>query len=57
VDDVPPHFLEEVTHFFNVYKDLEAAEVYGRGWEGIERAHEEIERALEMYVRMLRTMR
>lgn len=57
LDDVPPHFLEEVTHFFNVYKDLEAAEVYGEGWEGVDRAHEEIERALEMYVRMLRTMR
>ena len=25
--DVPPHFLEEMAHFFSVYKDLESAEV------------------------------
>ncbi len=35
LDDVPPHFLDEVTHFFSVYKDLERAETESRGWEGI----------------------
>ena len=49
LDDVPPHFLEEVTHFFNVYKDLERAEVIGRGWDGIEYAHAVIERSVEQY--------
>ncbi len=57
LEDVPPHFLEEMAHFFSVYKDLEAAEVEGRGWEGLKRAREEIERAIEMYVRMLRMER
>ena len=57
MEQVPPHFLEEVTHFFNVYKDLERAEVSGQRWEGLERAHQEIERAIEMYVRKLRTER
>jgi PleD family two-component response regulator len=37
--------LEEVTHFFSVYKDLESAETESRGWEGIEKAHAEIEGA------------
>ena len=57
LDDVPPHFLKEVSHFFSVYKDLEQVEVHAKGWEGIERAHEEIERGIEMYARMLRSTR
>ena len=57
LEDVPPHFLEEVSHFFSVYKDLEQAVVKARGWEGLERAHAEIERAIGMYVHTLRTER
>lgn len=57
LEDVPPHFLEEVAHFFSVYKDLEQVEVRAIGWEGQERAYEEIERAIQMYVEMLRTRR
>jgi inorganic pyrophosphatase len=57
LENVPPHFLEEVTHFFNVYKDLERAEVQAQGWEGLERAHEEVERAIQMYVERLRSER
>ncbi len=49
LEDVPPHFLEEMGHFFSVYKDLESAEVVGRGWEGLEQAYTEIERAVERY--------
>lgn len=54
LEDVPAHFLEEVAHFFSVYKDLEQAEVHAQGWEGIARAHEEIERAIDTYVKTLR---
>ncbi|TET48994.1 MAG: inorganic diphosphatase [Anaerolineales bacterium] len=43
--DVPSHFLDEMAHFFNVYKDLESAEVQGRGWDGLEAACEEIRAA------------
>jgi inorganic pyrophosphatase len=57
LDDVQPHFLEEVSHFFAVYKDLERADVEVKGWEGRERAHEEIEDAIEMFVQKLRTER
>ncbi len=31
--DVPPHFLHEVAHFFEVYKDLEGMRTKPIGWE------------------------
>jgi len=55
LEDVPPHFLHEVQHFFSVYKDLEQAEVKAGGWDGLEQAHAEIERCMETYARMLRS--
>ena len=55
LESVPAHFLEEVAHFFSVYKDLERVEVQGKGWEGLERAHEEIEEAVGIYVQRLRS--
>ena len=56
LDDVPAHFLEEVTHFFNVYKDLESAEVEGKGWDGLDRAYAEIESAVEQFQMKLRSL-
>jgi inorganic pyrophosphatase len=56
LEDVPPHFLEEVTHFFNVYKDLESAEVVGKGWEGLEQAYAEVEHAVERYQKKLKNL-
>lgn len=56
LEQVPPHFLKEVTHFFSVYKDLEQVVVQAQGWEGIERAYEEIEEAIQIYVRTLRSI-
>ncbi|MBK8975551.1 MAG: inorganic diphosphatase [Planctomycetes bacterium] len=32
LDDVPPHFLREVEHFFSTYKQLEERRVEARGW-------------------------
>lgn len=49
LEDVPPHFLREMAHFFNVYKDLESAEVQGTGWDGIDVAHGDIRQAVERY--------
>jgi inorganic pyrophosphatase len=56
LDDVPPHFLKEVTHFFNVYKDLESGEVVGQEWNGIERACKEIEHAVAKYQASLKNL-
>ncbi|PWI58900.1 inorganic diphosphatase [Sulfoacidibacillus thermotolerans] len=36
--DVPPHTLKEISHFFQVYKDLENKKVTIKGWEDIESA-------------------
>jgi inorganic pyrophosphatase len=55
LEDVPPHFLQEVAHFFSVYKDLQHIGVEVLEWEGREVAISEIERALDLYARYLRT--
>ena len=49
LEDVPSHFLEEMEHFFSVYKDLESAEVEGKGWDGLDQAYAKIESAVERY--------
>ncbi|PIR04992.1 MAG: inorganic diphosphatase [Candidatus Liptonbacteria bacterium CG11_big_fil_rev_8_21_14_0_20_35_14] len=43
------HMLEEIQHFFRVYKELENKKVVINGWEGSEVAKKEIERAIEAY--------
>jgi len=57
LEDVPPHFLEEVAHFFSVYADLLKNKVKVLKWEGREMALAEIERALDLYAKYLRTSR
>jgi inorganic pyrophosphatase len=54
LDDVPPHFLNEVTHFFRVYKQLQEIKVEVGGWEGRESALDEVERSLNLYAQYLR---
>lgn len=34
LDDVPPHTLREIDHFFAVYKELEGKETVTNGWSG-----------------------
>ncbi len=57
LEDIPPHFLQEVSHFFSVYKGLEGTKTESRGWEGIAKAHAEIERAITLYWQRMRTER
>ena len=43
LDDLPRHLLEEIEHFFNVYKDLEPGKSSSTaGFEGLEAARKEI---------------
>ncbi|MCL6432553.1 MAG: inorganic diphosphatase, partial [Anaerolineae bacterium] len=49
LSDVPRHFLAEVAHFFQVYKDLEGVGVEPRGWEPAAAAQAEIEAAMRRY--------
>lgn len=47
--DIPPHFLAEVAHFFQVYKDLEGERVEPVGWENAAVAKKQIEHAIRLY--------
>ncbi|MFF3491948.1 inorganic diphosphatase [Streptomyces sp. NPDC002795] len=48
IGDIPEFDRLEITHFFEVYKDLEPGKsVAGSHWEGREKAYEEIHRARE----------
>ncbi len=49
IGDIPQHFLQEVAHFFAVYKDLEGAHVKTLGWERVDRARERIRYSYEMF--------
>ncbi len=44
LDDIEDHVLKEVTHFFEIYKELEEKTVEVRGWEGVEKAIELVQR-------------
>lgn len=49
IEDVPPHKLREIEHFFKTYKDLEGKSVTIRGWFGAEEAAATFQRAVEKY--------
>ncbi len=49
LDDAPKHYLDEVAHFFSVYKDLEGVRVEVSGWEGAEVAKERILHSMRLY--------
>ncbi|RLF24374.1 MAG: inorganic pyrophosphatase [Thermoprotei archaeon] len=50
VEDLPPHVLEEIAHFWSHYKDLEKGKWSKvEGWEGASRAKEIILKAMEIY--------
>ncbi len=49
--DIPPHILDEIEHFFNVYKHLEGKTVKTGGWKGVQTAKKIIERSIKLYER------
>lgn len=49
IKDIPQHFLKEVAHFFEVYKDLEGKRAKPLGWEPAVVAKTEINRSIELY--------
>ena len=49
IDDVPAHFLREVTHFFARYKDLEGKRVQTLDWQPKTVAWQQIEHARQLY--------
>lgn len=49
LEQVPPHVLREIEHFFAVYKDLEGKKVTVGGWHGAEKAMQMLEDARRAY--------
>jgi inorganic pyrophosphatase len=47
--DIPGHYLKEIEHFFQVYKDLEGTRTETRGFEGAAAARAAVLRAMELY--------
>jgi inorganic pyrophosphatase len=51
IKDVPEMRLKQIQHFFEHYKDLEAAKwVRVVGWSGVEAAHQEILKGAERHL-------
>ncbi|MCL2149959.1 MAG: inorganic diphosphatase [Dehalococcoidia bacterium] len=49
LDDVPPHLLKEIEHFFKVYKELEHKKTGVEGWDGLAAALSVIKDAQERH--------
>jgi inorganic pyrophosphatase len=49
ITDVEPHILEEIRHFFKVYKDLQMKSVEVGEWRPREDAEREIAKSFELY--------
>lgn len=49
LDDMPSHVLDEIAHFFKVYKDLENKKTDIVGWEGADRAAQVIDESIKRF--------
>ena len=45
------HHLKEIAHFFQIYKELQGKKVVVFGWEGVEAAKKEIQKAQLLYIK------
>jgi inorganic pyrophosphatase len=50
IEDVFPHNLREIEHFFSIYKELEGKRTEMRGWRGPDEARKVILQARESYL-------
>jgi len=49
LEDMPKHVLDEIAHFFKVYKDLENKKTEIKGWVGVEEANRLIDECTKRY--------
>ena len=54
LENVPASFLNEVSHFFSTYKQLEGAHVESLGWSGVTDAMAAIDDAINRYKQEIR---
>jgi len=52
IDEVSPHSLREIEHFFTIYKELEGKHTEMHGWRGVKEAHDTITASRERYLKM-----
>jgi inorganic pyrophosphatase len=50
-DDVLPHMLREIEHFFTIYKELEGKKTEIRGWRGVAEAKSAVRVGRERYLK------
>lgn len=48
-EDIPKHYLEEVMHFFMIYKTLEGVKVSNEGWSNTEETCDAVKGAMKLY--------
>jgi inorganic pyrophosphatase len=56
IDQVFPHLLREIEHFFTIYKELEGKKTRMRGWRGPREARDTIRRSRERYIEREQSM-
>jgi inorganic pyrophosphatase len=49
IADLEPHFLDEIKHFFTVYKDLQKKKVEVGAWRNAASAIQDIEKSIALY--------
>lgn len=49
IQDLEPHTLEEIKHFFKVYKDLQQKEVVVAEWRNKDEAIKDIQKSIDQY--------
>ncbi len=49
IEDLEPHLLDEIQHFFKVYKDLQKKKVEVGEWKGREEAIKAVEKSIVLY--------
>ena len=49
IKDLEPHLLDEIKHFFSVYKELEGKKVEVGDWKGKKEALEAVDKAIKLY--------
>jgi len=50
LEDVPPHVLTEVQHFFEIYKELEGKTAKMKGWQNVAEARAAIQTRRDRYL-------
>ena len=55
LEDVAPHLLKEIEHFFKIYKDLEGKKTGVEGWRGLDAAFKVILESQQKYQQAQKT--